>query len=155
VTDQMIDAVNRLAKKVKPESILVAKTSPPLPAAHQKNPTDLKACNGTGAHIMIALGTNDEAGWASQGWWYLEPGKCTKLIPAESKSSTIYVHAEDTNGNQYFAGSMKFCARDSDFLVKGSDDCASRGYQTRTFHEVDTVNLLGGAIYVLAADVIQ
>ena len=36
---------------------------------------DLKMCNKTTSRVGVALGYKDKEGWATEGWWTIEPAE--------------------------------------------------------------------------------
>ena len=41
---------------------------------------DLKLCNNTASRVGVALGYKDKDGWATEGWWTIEPQKCLPVL---------------------------------------------------------------------------
>jgi uncharacterized membrane protein len=99
---------------------------------------DLKMCNNTTSRVGVAIGYKDKEGWASEGWWTIEPQKCLPLLKGALIARYYYVFAVDYDKGGSWGGKSMFCSRDKIFTIRGIDDCQGRGYQKTGFFEVDT-----------------
>jgi uncharacterized membrane protein len=105
----------------------------PLPAH-----ADLKLCNNTATRVGVALGYKDKDGWATEGWWTIEPQKCMALIKGDLIARYHYVFAVDYDKGGSWGGKSMMCTRDKVFTIRGIEDCEGRGYTKTGFFEVDT-----------------
>lgn len=99
---------------------------------------DLKMCNNTASRVGVALGYKDKEGWATEGWWTIEPQKCLTLLKGDLIARYYYVFAVDYDKGGSWGGKSMMCTRDKVFTIRGIADCAGRGYQKTGFFEVDT-----------------
>ena len=99
---------------------------------------DLKLCNKTESRVGVALGYKDKEGWATEGWWTIEPEKCLPLLKGALIARYYYVFAVDYDKGGSWGGKAMMCTRDKVFTIRGIEDCAGRGYQKTGFFEVDT-----------------
>lgn len=105
----------------------------------------LDVCNKAAGPAKVALGRFDGAGWMSQGWWTIAPHTCATLIDHPLVARYYYLYATD-GGAGSWSGSRAFCVGTPDkfsiakFSIPGRGDCASRGYDQKSFFEVDTGN---------------
>lgn len=99
---------------------------------------DLKMCNNTTSRVGVAIGYKDKEGWASEGWWTIDPQKCLTLLKGALIARYYYVYAVDYEKGGSWGGKAMMCIRDKIFTIRGIDDCQGRGYQKMGFFEVDT-----------------
>ena len=99
---------------------------------------DLKLCNNTASRVGVAIGYKDKDGWASEGWWTVEPNKCLPLLKGTLIARYYYVYAVDYDKGGSWGGKAVMCTRDKIFTIRGLDNCVERGYQKSGFFEVDT-----------------
>jgi uncharacterized membrane protein len=99
---------------------------------------DLKLCNNTTSRVGVAIGYKDKDGWASEGWWTVEPNKCLPLLKGTLIARYYYVYAVDYDKGGSWGGKAMMCTRDKIFTIRGLDNCVERGYQKSGFFEVDT-----------------
>jgi uncharacterized membrane protein len=99
---------------------------------------DLKMCNNTTSRVGVALGYKDKEGWATEGWWTIEPEKCLPLLKGALIARYYYVFAVDYDKGGSWGGKAMMCIRDKIFTIRGIDGCQERGYQKTGFFEVDT-----------------
>lgn len=111
---------------------------------------DLRMCNMTANRVGVALGYKDDKGWATEGWWTVNPygaydgqspidlRKCLTLLKGDLIARYYYVFAVDYDKGGSWGGKAMMCTRDKVFTIRGMEDCANRGYQKTGFFEVDT-----------------
>jgi uncharacterized membrane protein len=99
---------------------------------------DLKLCNNTDSRVGVALGYKDLQGWASEGWWNIEPNACETLLQGPLIARYYYVFAVDYDKGGSWSGDAIMCTRDRLFTIRGLRNCQERGYQKTGFFEVDT-----------------
>lgn len=124
--------MNRHASLIWPTAalLLAATTS----AAH----ADLKLCNATASRVGVAIGYQDDKGWATEGWWNIASQTCETLLKGPVPSRFVYIHAIDYDRPGEWAGSNFMCTSDKSFVIRGVQDCKKRGYKPTEFFEVDT-----------------
>jgi uncharacterized membrane protein len=99
---------------------------------------DLRLCNQTGSKVGISLGYRDPQGWVTEGWWDLAPKTCETLLKGALAARFYYVFAVDYTRGGEWSGRSLMCTRDSEFTIRGNEDCLARGYDRNGFFEVDT-----------------
>ena len=99
---------------------------------------DLKLCNNTDSRVGVALGYKDKEGWATEGWWTVEPQKCLPLLKGNLIARYYYVFAVDYDKGGSWGGKSMMCTRDKVFTIRGIEDCEGRGFTKTGFFEVDT-----------------
>ena len=100
---------------------------------------DLKLCNDTASRVGVAIGYHDNAGEpASEGWWTIASQTCEVLLRGGIPSRLIYVRAVDYDQGGGWTGGTKLCTQTGRFAIRGIRDCATHGYQSEGFMEVDT-----------------
>ncbi len=99
---------------------------------------DLKLCNSTAGRVGVAIGYQDNTGWATEGWWNIASQTCETLLKGVLPSRFVYVHAVDYDRGGEWGGKNDMCTADKSFAIKGVQDCPKRGYKRTGFFEVDT-----------------
>jgi uncharacterized membrane protein len=99
---------------------------------------DLRLCNQTASKVGISLGYRDPQGWVTEGWWDLAPKACETLLKGALAARFYYVFAVDYTRGGEWSGRSLMCTRDSEFTIRGVEDCLARGYDRNGFFEVDT-----------------
>ena len=97
---------------------------------------DLRLCNQTGSKVGISLGYRDPQGWVTEGWWDLAPKACETLLKGALAARFYYVFAVDYTRGGEWSGRSLMCTRDSEFTIRGLEDCLARGYDRNGFFEV-------------------
>ena len=105
-----------------------------IPAAR----ADLKLCNSTASRVGVAIGYQDNTGWATEGWWNIASQTCETLLKGPVPSRFVYVHAVDYDRGGEWGGKNDMCTADKSFAIKGVQECSKRGYKRSGFFEVDT-----------------
>ena len=72
---------------------------------------DLKLCNATSSRLGVAIGYQDQKGWATEGWWNIPAQTCETLLKA-MPSRFIYVHAVDYDRGGEWGGTNFMCTSD-------------------------------------------
>lgn len=100
---------------------------------------DLKLCNDTASRVGVAIGYHDTTGEpASEGWWTIASQTCEVLLRGGIPGRLIYVRAVDYDQGGGWTGGTKLCTQKGRFAIRGIRDCATHGYQSEGFMEVDT-----------------
>ncbi|HZS63737.1 MAG TPA: DUF1036 domain-containing protein [Xanthobacteraceae bacterium] len=99
---------------------------------------DFRLCNNTGGRVGVALGYEDKAGWATEGWWNLPPRHCETLLRGQLVARFYYIYAVDYERGGEWSGRAFMCTRDKEFTIRGIKDCLARGYDRTGFFEIDT-----------------
>ena len=104
---------------------------------------DLKLCNNTGSRVQIAVGYKDKDGWASEGWWRVDPAangqdSCKVILSGPLIARYYYIYALDSDKGGSWGGKAMICTQRQKFTIRGIENCAERGYQKQGFFEVDT-----------------
>jgi len=99
---------------------------------------DLKLCNATSSRIGVAIGYQDQKGWATEGWWNIASQTCETLLKGRLGSRFYYVHAVDYDRGGEWGGTNMMCTADKVFTIRGVEDCTRRGFKRTGFFEVDT-----------------
>ena len=95
-------------------------------------------CNATSSRVGVAIGYQDQKGWATEGWWTVAAHSCETLLKGGVPSRFIYVHAVDYDRGGEWAGSNIMCTADKSFMTREVKDCQRRGHRRTGFFEVDT-----------------
>lgn len=104
----------------------------------KKAHADFRVCNATQQLVGVAIGYRARAGWITEGWWHVEPSKCTTLIEGALASRYYYLYAEDALRGGRWEGSIQMCVAEREFKITGVNDCFARGFQAVGFREYDT-----------------
>ncbi|GGE38634.1 hypothetical protein GCM10007276_14890 [Agaricicola taiwanensis] len=100
---------------------------------------DFQVCNSTSSRVGVSVGYKDGEGWATEGWWNIPANSCETLMRGDLIARYYYIHAIDyDNQNEAWDGPVPMCIRDSEFTIKGIDNCLARGFERKGFFEVDT-----------------
>jgi len=100
---------------------------------------DLKLCNNTSSRVAVAVGYRDLKGWASEGWWNVDPHSCETLLKGDLTARYYYIYAIDYDKGGTWGGSAKLCSNHNKlFTIRGIEACTERGFQQTGFFEVDT-----------------
>jgi len=98
---------------------------------------DLKLCNTTASRVGVSIGYKDTEGWASEGWWNIASHTCETLLKGVLIGRYYYIHAVDYDRGGEWAGKAFMCTDDKAFTIRGTDDCAPRGFKRTGFFEID------------------
>jgi len=100
---------------------------------------DFHVCNRTANPTKVAFGRYDGTDWLSEGWWNVAPKACATLLEGKLVARYYYLYASD-GGSGTWGGKRAFCvtATSGKFQIIGRADCAKRGYDRKSFFEVDT-----------------
>jgi len=98
---------------------------------------DLKLCNATSSRIGVAIGYQDNKGWATEGWWNIAAQTCETLLKGTLPSRYYYVYAIDYDRGGEWNGQNFMCTSDRMFTIRGVQDCQRRSYKRTGFFEVD------------------
>lgn len=110
--------------------LVVACTGPAL--------ADLSICNHAGHPAHVAIGRFNGTDWMSEGWWDVGAGKCQALIKGALKARYYYLYTSDGSSG-YWPGEHAFCiGKGNAFQVYGRENCAGRGYDRKSFYQIDT-----------------
>jgi len=112
---------------------------------------DLKICNKTANMVGVALGYKDQQGWASEGWWNVDPNVCQTLLEGPLIARYYYIFAIDYKEGGSWGGSAKLCTREKLFTIRGIKDCEKRNAKRTGFYEVDTGEELDWSISITSA----
>lgn len=108
---------------------------------------DLKLCNDTPSRIGVAIGYKDaREGWTSEGWWNVSSKSCDVLIQDKLRARFYYIYAIDYDRGGEWSGSIQMCTDDSEFTIRGLENCQGRGYKKTGFFEVDTQEQTGWTV---------
>lgn len=99
---------------------------------------DLKLCNSTASRVGVAIGYQDNTGWATEGWWNVASQTCETLLKGPVPSRFVYVHAVDYDRGGEWGGKNDMCTAEKSFAIRGVLECPKRGYKRTGFFEVDT-----------------
>jgi uncharacterized membrane protein len=87
---------------------------------------------------MVAVGRSSKGGWASEGWWRVEPEKCTDVLRGALKARYYYLRGVHLGVDGAWDGNRFFCVAADNFTIKGRENCGKRGYGQAGFFEIDT-----------------
>jgi uncharacterized membrane protein len=99
---------------------------------------DLRLCNTTTGRIGVAIGYQDNQGWATEGWWNIAAQTCETLYKGILSSRFYYIHAVDYDRGGEWAGQSFMCSADKSFTIRGVEDCQKRGHKRTGYFEIDT-----------------
>ena len=112
---------------------------------------DLKLCNKTPNLVGVALGYKDQQGWASEGWWNVEPNVCQTLLEGPLIARYYYIFAIDYKEGGSWGGTAMMCTKEKLFTIRGIKDCDKRKAKRTGFYEVDTGEELDWSISITSA----
>ena len=118
-----------------------------------------KVCNQSVALYNVAIGSETNQKFYTEGWWTLPANSCVTPIKDDLdvlKLKYVYVYATTVTGESAFEGDWVMCVDTRRFKIEKIPDqpwnCWVRGFQEAKFKEVDTgltkswtVFLRGGA----------
>lgn len=122
-----------------------------LTMASTRAQADLKICNKTANMVGVALGYKDQKGWASEGWWNVDPNVCQTLLEGPLIARYYYIFAIDYKEGGSWGGSAMMCTREKLFTIRGIKDCEKRNAKRTGFYEVDTGEELDWSISISGA----
>lgn len=99
---------------------------------------DFLVCNDSFDVLNLALARDPGAGFVSEGWWSVAPGRCAALLRGTIDSRYLYLHAIDVFRQPVLDGDVTFCISDEGFRIPGRQDCWQRGHIAAGFVEIDT-----------------
>ena len=102
----------------------------------------LSVCNQSGHGLTVAVGHFTGTRWASEGWWQVEAGHCAEVVSGRLDARFYYAYATD-GASGTWDGAKNFCVGTTGkFRIIGRGACAARGFDRRSFFEIDTGNQL-------------
>jgi uncharacterized membrane protein len=108
-------------------------------------------CNQTLDALNLAVATETNGVFNSEGWWTIGANRCVDVIKDELVSRYIYVYATDVFGQPILASSVageNMCVGAKRFTINGTDSCWERGYQSVHFMEVDTQQMARWTLFL-------
>jgi len=99
---------------------------------------DLRICNQTANRIGISIGYQDGSSWVTEGWFNLKGNGCEIILKGKLNSRYYYVFALDYDRGGEWSGPNYMCTRDTEFSIRGPQDCHARGFDRAGFLEIDT-----------------
>lgn len=99
---------------------------------------DLRVCNQTPNRAGIAIGYQDGSTWVTEGWFNLKGNGCEIILKGKLNSRYYYIFAVDYDRGGEWSGPNYLCTRDSEFSIRGPQDCYARGFERSGFLEIDT-----------------
>lgn len=98
---------------------------------------DFSVCNeSTSSSAYVSVAYQSDGEWVSEGWWKIAQGQCKSIFPGDLKSRYYYIRADGDDGA--WTGDYVFCYQSEEFTIYGDKNCASRGYKSGGYFEVDT-----------------
>ena len=97
----------------------------------------LSVCNKAAREAVVALGRFDGHDWLSEGWWTIAPRHCARLIGTRLDARYYYLYARDDVSGTWEGGTA-FCTAPRKFSIVGRRDCATRGFDSTGFFQIDT-----------------
>lgn len=114
---------------------------------------ELKLCNATASRVGVAIGYQDQRGWATEGWWNIGAQTCESLLKGAAPSRYIYVYAVDYERGGEWTGEHSMCIANKSFAIRDVKNCEGRGYRTGKFYEVDTGSATNWTIRLTDPDI--
>ena len=107
-------------------------------------------CNQSFDVINVAIGGDLADEFQTEGWWTIGPNQCANVIRDELTSRYIYLFAQDVFGQPVVTGTTQMCISPRKFVIRGLDECWSRGHVAAGFIEVDTVKAQRWTLFLAA-----
>jgi uncharacterized membrane protein len=99
---------------------------------------DFRLCNNTSSRIGVAIGYKENEAWTTEGWWNLAARSCETVLRGTLAARYYYIYAVDYDRGGEWSGQAYMCTRETEFTIRGTDDCLARGFDRTGFFEVDT-----------------
>ena len=112
-------------------------------------------CNQTLDALNLAVATETNGVFSSEGWWTIGANRCVDVIKDELVSRYIYVYATDVFGQPILPADVQgsdMCVGVKGFEISGTDSCWTRGYMKVRFMEVDTKQQVRWTLYLKEPD---
>ena len=110
---------------------------------------EFKVCNQTLSLYNVAIGTEKEGTFQTEGWWTLSANECVSPITEDLASRDVYVFATNIYCDDAFNGEITMCLdRHKHFEITGTDNCWLRGHEAARFKEVDTHSSNSWTIFI-------
>lgn len=102
--------------------------------AHAK----LEICNKTPSPFSVAIAFETDADIVSQGWWTVDPDKCSTVIEGDLTRQYYYHYVKSRPLNVEWAGTFNFCTtEDPQFRISGAGGCEERNFHATGFRQID------------------
>ncbi|MDF0600568.1 DUF1036 domain-containing protein [Psychromarinibacter sp. C21-152] len=111
----------------------------------------LQFCNETDDIQSVAIGYQGASAWTSEGWWNIDPGACATVVGGDL-TKRYYYYRSEVNGGDFPGEGYMFCTTPEEFEIVGDTDCASRGYDSESFREIDTGETATDFTFTLTAE---
>jgi uncharacterized membrane protein len=108
-------------------------------------------CNQTLDAVNLAVATETDGVFSTEGWWTIGANRCADVIKDELVSRYVYVYATDVFGQPILASTVtgeNMCVGAKRFTIAGTDSCWERGYQSVHFMEVDTQQMVRWTLFL-------
>lgn len=98
----------------------------------------LEICNKTPAPFTVAIAFETDADVVSQGWWTVDPDKCTTVVDGDLSRQYYYHYIRSRALNVEWAGTFNFCTtEDPQFRISGAGGCEERNFHITGFRQID------------------
>lgn len=109
---------------------------------------EFAVCNQSFDVINVAIGLDRGGVFETEGWWTIGTNQCANVIKHELESRYIYVFAQDVFGKPVLEGTTEMCISPEKFIVRGIENCFTRGHIAVNFIEVDTVSTVRWTLFL-------
>jgi uncharacterized membrane protein len=111
-------------------------------------PTGYSICNDSSGEIYAAIGVQNQAAWASRGWWKVAPGGCARVLTQPLSFDKVFLFVQGHNNPRLVSGPAKFCVADVEYETSQRQNCSSKGLSEMGFAATNTKGLTGYAAHV-------
>lgn len=108
----------------------------------------LTLCNTSDHLVWAAIGLLNDDDFESRGWTRIPADSCRQAFnqPLEDRYYFYYAEAVDGDGRplmqagrrKAWGGDMQLCTKTTRFIIRGKNDCRTRGLDSRGFAQIDT-----------------
>ena len=109
-------------------------------------------CNQTLDVFNVAVGSEVDEEFQTEGWWTIAANRCVDVIRSELENRYIYVYATDVFQQPVLEGTVSMCVAKAKFIIRGTEACWQRGYRVAHFAEVDTQAVERWTLFVQETD---
>jgi uncharacterized membrane protein len=120
--------------------LTVATLSGLAPASAAK--PGLTLCNETSYMLEASVAYQQSSKWKVEGWWALQPGRCTTVVNENLRGGEYYTFAKSIPGHEggtkAWGGRYAFCTGRGTYSIINQASCEQNGLAVHGFAKIET-----------------
>lgn len=124
-------------------ALLAMLTLLPATAARAEKP-GLTLCNETSYMLEASVAYQASGKWKVEGWWGIQPGRCTTVIKETLKAGDYYTFAKSIPGHEggtkAWGGRYAFCTGRGTYSINNQANCEQNGLSVHGFAKIEVAD---------------